>query len=391
MNKAQLIAAMEAIVSKAEAEGRAMTDAESAEFDRLKAQCDAIDANAERRSNLAALRQASGLTERAERFALAPDQAVAALAQFARPAGNTLRAGDYVRASLGMGDYDFRAEQTRGTGSQGGFTVPSFLSAELIDAARARSRVIQAGARTIPVQGDTSFATIETDPTFANHGENASISEGEIVFGSRNFQAQTKVCLIRASVELVEDSPTFNNTVDAVLAAAFAAEMDNLALNGTGVGEQLGVLATAGIHEIDGSALSSWAPFARAYQAVRGSNHAPGAFIISPGGMGAVDALEDTTGQPLRRPPSLENAAFLDSTNIAESGGSPNTTQAVTGEWPLLFIATRTPLTIEATRVGGDAFSKLSVLIRAYARLDSFVVRKAAFAKVTGLPVPAIA
>lgn len=392
MNREQILAAADAIVARAEAENRAMTAAEQSEFDGLMAQYEAVGANAERRANLAALRQASGLAERVERLALGPDQAVASLPQFQRPAGNTMRAGDFIRASLGMGDMDFRADQVRNTGAAGGFTVPSFVSAEIIDAARARSRVIQAGARTIPVQGDTSFATIEQDPAFANHAENQTIDESEIIFGSRNFQPQTKVALIRASVELVEDSPTFNNTVDAVLAAAFAVEMDKLALRGTGVGEQLGVLATPGVYEISGAGLATWSPFARAYQAVRFSNYTPGAFITSPGGIGAIDGLIEGGGsnQPLRRPPSLETTAFLDTTSILEDD-SPAGTQAVTGQWDQLFIATRTGLTIEATRTGGDALTKLSVLIRAYARLDGFVVSKRAFAKVTGIPVPAIA
>ena len=383
---------MEALVSAAESEGRDMTAAEIEEFDALKAQLAAIDANAERRAGLTALRQASGLSERVERLALGADQSLASLPQFQRPQGNTMCVGDLVRASLGMGGYETFAAQTRGTGSQGGFTVPSFVSAEIIDAARAASRVVQAGARTIPVQGDTSFSVVESDPVIRSHAENASITESEILFGSRNFQPQTKVCLIRASVELVEDSATFNDTVESVLAAAFAVEIDRLALFGHGVGEQLGVLNTVGIHEIDGSTLSTWAPFARAYQAVRSSNHTPAAFITSPGGMGAIDDLAEAVNlQPLRRPPSLENTAFLDTTSIPEAGGSPNTTQAVTGQWNQLFIATRTPITVEASRVGGDAMSRLSILIRAYARLDSFVVRKAAFAKVTGIPVPAIA
>jgi HK97 family phage major capsid protein len=386
MNKEQLLQAMSAILAKAEAEGRAITAEEDAEFNRLKAQHDAIDANAERRAGLAALQQqASGARERIERLALAPDQALASL--YTRPQGNTSRIGDLVKASLGMDGLS--ADQTRGGSS--GFTVPTFLSAELIDAARAQARVIKAGARTIPVQGaDVSFATVESDPAFASHGENQSINESEIVFGSRNFAPQTKVCLIRASVELVEDSPTFNNTVDSVLAAAYAVEIDRLAIVGSGVGEQWGVLTMDDIAEIDGSGLSTWAPFARAYQAVRTANHTPGAFITSPGGMGAIDGLMDTHHQPLNPPPSLRNTAFLDTTSIPV-GDSPVGTQAVTGEWPLLFLAVRgNGLTIEATRQGGDAFTKLSVLIRAYARIDSFVVRRAAFAKVTGIPVPAI-
>jgi HK97 family phage major capsid protein len=383
MNREQMLARMQALLDTADAEARGMTADEQSEFDQLKARVAGLDATQETRRNLAALRQQSGIPEHVERNALAPSQSVSSL--FQRQAGDTRRVGDMIRAQLGIG-----AAQNVGTGSAGGFTVPESVAAEVIDLARAKARVIAAGARTVVVTGPQNrFATVENDPTISNHAENDAIDETEIVFGSRLFQPKTAVALIRASVELIEDSVGFNTLVDSVLASAFAVEIDRRALYGSGSGEQLGVMNTGGVHVIDGATFATWGPLSRAYQAVRAANYEPGAFITSPGVMGAIDGLVEGggSGQPLRRPPSLESAAFLDTTSIP----ADPTSAAVTGQWDNLFIAMRTPITIEATRTGGDAFGKLSVLIRAYARLDSFAVRPQAFARVTGIPVPVIA
>lgn len=385
MNRDQMIARMQSLLDNADAEARGLTNDEQAEFDRLTAQIEAAASNADRRSGLAALRQQAGVPEHIERAALTSRQSLASL--YARPVGNTSRTGDLIRAQLGLGGVS--ASQERGTGSAGGFTVPEYISAEVLDLARAKSRVIAAGARTLPIAGVTNFATVETDPTFSNHAENAAIDETEILLGSRRFNPGTIVAMIRASVELVEDSANFSALVDQVLADSFAVEIDRRALYGSGIGEQLGLMTQADVHTIDGATFTTWAPLSRAYQAVRASNYEPGAFITSPGVMGAIDGLVEGggSGQPLRRPPSLEAAQFLDTTSIP----SDTTSAALTGQFDQCFICMRTPITVEATRTGGDSFGKLSVLVRAYARIDSFAVRPSAFARVTGIPVPVIA
>lgn len=379
MSRQNHLARMESIISAADAEGREPTAAEQADFDAARAAIDALDANAQRRNGLAALRQQTMTPEQIERHALAPNQSLASL--FPRAAGDNRRIGDLIRDQIAP-----RGEQSIGSGPGGGFVTPSYLSAEIFDLARSRARTIQAGVRTIPVQGATSFATVEEDPAFATHAENQTINETEITFGLRNFVPMTKVALIRASVELVEDSANFNSLVDSVLAAAFATEMDRLALYGN-VGEPLGLLRDPAIASVSGATFTTWGPFARAVQSVRSANYTPGAFILSPGALGAVDNLaEAVNGQPLRRPPSLETMPLLDTTAIPDAA----TTEAITGQFDQYVIALRTPLTIEATRVGGDAFNKLSVLIRAYARMDGFAIRREAFTKVTGIPVPTI-
>lgn len=389
MNKDQLIAEMDQMIQAAEAEGRDFTAEEQTSFDKLEARVKGLETVAAQRAKIVALRPQGPAANRIERAALTREQSLAAM--FPRPAGNTLRIGDMIKAQLGLGGSSLvYAAQNLNTGTQGGFTVPEFLSAEVLDLARPESRVIGAGARTLPVVTATNFATVEGDPTIRNHAENETIAESEILFGSRRFTPYTAVALIRASVELMEDSANFNQLVERTLAAKFAAEIDRRALYGNGVGEQLGIMTQAGVTEIDGSTFDSWGPFSRARQAVAANNYTAGAFITSPGVMGAIDGLVDTTDQPLRRPPSLESAVFLDTNAIPTEEGSPPTSAAVTGDWSQYFIAMRTPITIEATRTGGDSFNRLSVLIRAYARLDSFAVRPGAFARITGIPVPAV-
>jgi HK97 family phage portal protein/HK97 family phage major capsid protein len=304
VTREQLLAAMEAVLSRAESEGRDLTAEETVEFDRLRDQHDAIEANAERRAGLVALRQGAPTAEQIERHSLRPDQTLAAL--FPRPAGDTRRVGDIIRQQLGVGGT--RSEQTIGSGSGGGFLVPSFVAAEIQDLARNRSRLIQAGARTVPVSGDTLFPTVEQDPVFAaSHGENQTVAESEIVFGARNIRPATMVTLLRASVELVEDSPVFNQAVDDVLVASYTREFDRRGLVGSGVGQQLGLLADPGIPSVSGSSFTTWAPVSRAAQAVRSANYTPSAMILSPGALGAIDDLAEAVNlQPLRRPPSLE-------------------------------------------------------------------------------------
>src|SRR5262245_60597247 len=113
VNQQQLLAAMDAILAKADAEGRGITTEEDAEFGRLKAQLDALGASEAatetRRSNLTALRQASRAAERIEQFALAPNQTLASLPGYSRPQGNTMRAGDFIRARVGIGGFDPQA------------------------------------------------------------------------------------------------------------------------------------------------------------------------------------------------------------------------------------------------------------------------------------------
>ena len=76
-------------------------------------------------------------------------------------------------------------------------------------------------------------------------------------------------------------------------------------------------------------------------------------------------------------------------TNQIPINMAPGTASAIfTGQWEDYYIAMRTNLVIEATRVADTAFKKMQVLIRGYLRADGFAVRPNHFAVIKGIVPP---
>lgn len=301
--------------------------------------------------------------------------------------------GALFRAAL-LGDFSGlspAASQIIGTGAGGGFLVPTQHWGTVLDLARAKMRIREAGATIIDTSqmqvGATEFPTLEEDPTAHWRGELQDIDASAAVFGSRKFQAQTVACFVSGSVEALEDAVGLGQMVMDSMAAQIAQQVDYAALAGNGVGRPLGVLNHAAIQTVDaGGVLTDYDPFARAIQKCREVNVEPGAFILSPSTMGHIDRLADTTGQPLQPPPSLRDRRFLDTNNIDRTDTSPTQANAVTGEWSSLFAVFRQNMVLEISRTAGDSFQKLGWKARAYARVDAFPVRPGRFCKIVNLP-----
>jgi HK97 family phage major capsid protein len=299
--------------------------------------------------------------------------------------------GDLVKAVV-MGDHSNltpQASQMVGSGGSGGFTVPTALWGRILDLARNKMRIAEAGATMIdaPQSSSLSFPTLESDPTAYWRGELTDITESAAAFGSRNFQPKTVAVLVSGSIELAEDSPTLGQMLMETIASQIALQVDYAALSGNGIGQPLGILNQASVQSVDAAGiLTDFDPFARAVQKVRQQNVEPGAFILSPSTLGHIDRLADTTGQPLQPPPSMRDRAFLDTNQIVTTDASPITASAVTGEWESLYAVFRQRLVLEISRTSGDSFKKLGWQARGYARVDSFAVRADRFCKVINLP-----
>ena len=315
--------------------------------------------------------------------------------------------GRLIRASA-LGEWDgglneFRAQQSIGSGSGGGFVTPGMLSARIIDLARAEARMVQAGASVIPVEtSKLSFATIEEDPTAHWRAENADIPESGVTFGERLFDAQTIAILVRGSVELMEDGVNVDALIEQTIASQIALGIDFAGLHGTGIGQPLGLLnhntgsRTANFIDLDGP-LTNYDPMSRAVQACWENNVEAGDFLIAARTAGELDRLTDTENNPLRQPRSVADRMMLVSnqvrTDLEASIGSPPTLQSdasaiFTGLWSDYYLVVRTDLVLEATRVAGDTFKKMQVLIRGYARVDGFAVRPKSFGIVRGVIPP---
>lgn len=309
--------------------------------------------------------------------------------------------GALLRASV-TGDWSglegFRAQQSGDSGSAGGFTLPTYLSARIIDLSRAQARVIQAGATTVPIIGVTNFATVENDPTAEWRGENQPISESETVFGSRMFTPHSLAVLVRSSLELIEDAPNVSALIESAIAAELALKLDRMCLIGDGVGKPLGLFNTQGINRLHPDAgsgpLTDYSLLSRAVQSVRDNNAEPGAFLISARTGGEIDRLVDKDGNPLRPPRSVQDRQLLTTNQIpvdmeVAGAGADNASVIFTGQWEDFYVAIRTQIRIEATQVGGGAFEKMQVLIRGYLRADAFAVRPGHFAVIEGITPPA--
>jgi HK97 family phage major capsid protein len=77
--------------------------------------------------------------------------------------------GDFVKNSLGVGGRN-NVVVERGTS-----TVPEELASQIIDAVRAKNILIKSGALTLPIEGKTRIAKIDTDPTAFLHAEGVGI------------------------------------------------------------------------------------------------------------------------------------------------------------------------------------------------------------------------
>jgi HK97 family phage major capsid protein len=115
--------------------------------------------------------------------------------------------------------------------ASGAALVPTYQGSRIIDAVRARTVLVEAGAGTIVIDGPTNLARLTSGPTVYQHTEAANdIEESEIVAVPVTLNPKLLAVLIPLTVELVQDSPNLDAILNAALSAAFAAKLDALAI-----------------------------------------------------------------------------------------------------------------------------------------------------------------
>ena len=312
--------------------------------------------------------------------------------------------GDYVRGAItgNVGHLPMQAQQSIGNPSAGGYLVPQPLAGNVIDLARAQSRVMQAGASTVAMTSKTlDVARVESDPTPFWRDENVAITESSSTFGKVQFDAKTCAILIRASLELVQDAQNFGPTIESVITQAMGVEMDRVGLFGSGSGsEPRGVYNNSGVTFIDltdGESPATitpfaspnvYAPFSQAVQACMNENVEAGDFILSPRTWGVVDRATASDYQPLQPPRSVATRKMLTTTQVPddlEFAGRNDASAIFTGPWNTLMYGIRTDMTMDISGQAGGAFEKMQFLIRLYVRMDVQLLRPSQFVVVRGV------
>lgn len=263
--------------------------------------------------------------------------------------------GAFVRASMGLKEN--RAVQT------GTAIVPQFLSAQIIDDVRAKARVIQAGAMTIPIEGPTMLCRIDGDPTVYQHTEAAEdINESDPTFTPLELDPKALVALVPLTMEVVEDARNLDAALQTSLAAAFAAKLDALTITK--------ILTDANIATSEtGEDCATWGGVMAAVTEMLGADmDLPSAIIANTADYAArAGATAETAGTWLGAPPALAGMQDLFTTRISEG-------EAILGGFNQgVAIAVRTNLQLELSRFQKP--TKATHLLVAYARMEGYVLQ----------------
>lgn len=260
----------------------------------------------------------------------------------------------------------------------GGILVTDELAVDVIDFARARSVVVQAGVRTIPFTSDRLvMARAISDPTLSYKAENEAFAGTSVQFDGIGFDAKTFGNYIAISRELAEDAPNASDVLQAALGNALATSLDNQALQGSGVsGQPTGISNNTSVSETSASTLT-WAKMNTATVGVMGYNFEPNAYVCSPTNAGRLAVLTSGDGTNSAAmwqgpPATVAPLAKYASTN------APDATLYV-GQWDQAAFGVRQEAMVEVTTTGGDSFVKHQLLIKITWRGDFALLQPRAF------------
>lgn len=271
----------------------------------------------------------------------------------------------------------------------GGILLPTTTSAQIIDLARAKTRVLEAGAQIVPMDARTVVVPRLTgDPTPAWRAENAAVAEVDAAMDGVTLSAKTLACIVRISRELVEDTDV-EDVVRNSVAAAIAVKWDYAALYGAGTNEPTGVKNTSAVTKTPlatNGATPTWDNLVAAVGRLRDQNEEPTAQITNDRTLRSLAAIKDTTLQYVVPPTYLNGIPRLATNQVPINltvGTSNDTADLFTADWTKLILGVRTgPLTIQLNERYADS-GQIGLLC--WFRGDIGIARAKAFDVATGV------
>ena len=317
---------------------------------------------------------------------LAPDEQLSNPAE-AEEARAKLGAWVYAQAT---GDWDrFRvlADAAGSVTTGGGLLVDRSISPRVIDLARAKARVVEAGANSIPMETrEVVIAKVGSDPSFEWRSENKDIPVSSMTFTGITLRSRTLGAISTAPIELVADAVNLGALIEEALGAALGQELDRVALIGKGSEEEpLGLENVPGVNTRGSIGTpANYDDFSLAVEDIWTDHGEPGAVIFAPRTAGTLDRLKDTTNQPLQAPETFKNLAKLPTGQVpVDRGAGSDESLAFVGDFSQLWLGIRQDITVEASRHAG--FGKGQVHLRAILRADVAVVRPDFFTVMSGI------
>lgn len=304
---------------------------------------------------------------------------------------------DWVRGVANMPTTpEVRNALSEGTNTAGGFTVPSVVMPQILDALVPASSLLQAGMPIVPLDtGAKSYTTaiLSGVPTAAWRAESGAVAESDPVFSGVVAAAQSLSFYFKISRELLSDSPNIEAALLTAIGQAMAKALDAAGLRGTGTPPTpRGILNTSGIQAVtngaNGASLATTAytNFISAVQALLAADAPmPTAAIMSPRSLTTLAGLLDTTNQPRRRPEML-NMPFLSTSQIPINltvGTSTDCSEIYLGDFSRMAMILREGLSVQLLSELYAGTGQLAFMC--HSRADFAVMYPSAFAVVTGV------
>jgi HK97 family phage major capsid protein len=137
------------------------------------------------------------------------------------------------------------AERTMIQNSVGssGYSMPTTIAAELIDLLRARNPVIDAGARTISIDGldSTKFVKITSDPDAVWHTELNEEALSDPVFGAVEMKPKTVLAMTELSREVLQDAANIEEALTATFVGSLTQAILEATFSGSAANEPTGL------------------------------------------------------------------------------------------------------------------------------------------------------
>jgi HK97 family phage major capsid protein len=406
------VAAMRAILDKAKTEKRdRLASAEQVEYDVLRDHIQALDG---RIDSFAPATQATGRSsddgpsweDRLRDGRIVTMRHTERVSDYLRARGQYraedegVSFGQLARAYItGRQDHLNDAER-RALGAStitgGGILAPSPVAADVLDLARAQSRVFQAGAQLVPMTSGTLTLTKITDGVTPEwKEENALGTESDAAFGAVILTSRTLQAFCKMSLELVEDAPNAGEAIEREFSAAIAQEFDRVSLIGSGfVHEPRGIQNWGGVNARElgsgnGATPADYDFLIDAIGDVLGAHGNPTAILYNSTTWGVLAKLKEAVNlQPLRVPDAVAAVPRLVTNQIPNDltvGTSPDCSLAFTGDFRMLAIGVRIGFQFEVARAAGEAFQRGQVEIRGRLRGDVGLLRANHFTVTSGI------
>lgn len=289
----------------------------------------------------------------------------------------------FVRGMAGKGWNGYELEQRAMSGltdPSGGILMPTATSNKIIDLARAKSVVTQAGAQSVPMETrEVILPRLESDMEVEWMAEMAKQEDSSNTFGSLKLKAKTVRAMALISNEIIEDVDNLEGFISQAVAAAIAAEIDQVALFGSSVTnpeEPTGLLNTPGIVIVPAPATGTptWADLVRSQTIIRNQNFEPSALITNPLVDQFLSLQTDTSGQFIRPPAAIDGLPRLTSSKVHVLTDKSHT---IMGDFGRLVIGWRSQIRVKVSE--DFALDRNAVALRVTARVDVGVERAGAF------------